>query len=413
MKLIQEASPMTPIYTVYKMAVWRAVQLLSCVTLFAVLLLVDWRGPSLQFQAWIRETESASTDAAPACVQTRAKHSFGSEKIQLERGEYQILHNWSDDELLERAEEMEVQLQLQREEASSSISDDDSAIDKLNGGTREMPSKIAFLFLTTTGIPLEPLWRRFFQGHERSYNIYVHSDPSWLRDHGSHRNLGMFWGRTVPAAVTHRSNPDVVAAERRLIANALHDDRSNEWFVLVSDTCIPLRSFGYMYRRLSATSNSLIDCGKGAPGPLMMSRYRARGDQAMLPEVPFSEFRLGLQFFAIRRRHAVMVIRDRKYWPKFNQPCVRPACYPDEHYIQTVIGNLDEPACQGTPTFLSWNGSKGGHPQSFGREETTPQLIQALQASQNSRFLFARKFKWDALEPLLDLGHLLFNRSNP
>lgn len=400
---------MTPISTVCKTVTWRAVQLLSCIALFAVFLLVDWRGPSLQFQSWIGETESATTDAG---VHSRAQHSFGSENVQLER-DYLFLHNWSDDELLQRAEEMELQLQLQGEGAPSSISDHDSATDKLNGGARGMPSKIAFLFLTTTGLALEPLWRRFFQGHEGLYNLYVHSDPSWLRYHGSHRNLGMFWGRTVPSAVTHRSDPDVVAAERRLIANALQDDRSNEWFVLVSDTCIPLLSFGSMYLRLNATSSSFIDCGKGAPGPMMMSRYRARGDQAMLPEVPFSEFRLGLQFFAIRRRHAVMVIRDRKYWPKFNQPCVRPACYPDEHYIQTVIGNLDEPACQGTPTFVSWNGSKGGHPQSFGREDITPNLIQALQASQNGRFLFARKFKRDALEPLLALDDLLFDRSNP
>ncbi|BBN07928.1 hypothetical protein MPTK1_4g07380 [Marchantia polymorpha subsp. ruderalis] len=384
---------------------WRVVLAVTTVALFACWLLVDWRGPTFQVQAWL----SASTRALRGQGQERAtpwQCHLAAQRTFQQRGAL-TLHGWSDDELIVRA------LRAEDANASRNATEEEEASLRCRPAVVE-ERKIAFLFLTAAGLPLAPVWEKFFDGNRELYNVYVHGNPDWLRDRGlgEGNSAGVFWGRVVPSGTTHRAEPDIVQAERRLLANALYDDPMNEWFALVSESCIPVRSFRHIYRALNSTAGSRIDCGYGAPGTMMRSRYTARGEYAMLPEVPFEDFRLGSQWFSIRRRHAVMVIRDTKYWPKFRLPCLRHgACAPDEHYVQTVVGNLDATACLGTATFVSWNGSRGGHPQSFDPDESTAHLIEAVQAQQKRRFLFARKFRPAALGALLALTDRLFDDS--
>ncbi|KAG6556560.1 hypothetical protein Mapa_001501 [Marchantia paleacea] len=401
----------TPTGPAWTAAGWRVVLAVTTAALFACWLLVDWRGPTFQIQAWLSASKRTVDGDGPEQTTPWQCHLAAQRTVQ-QRGA-QTLHNWSDDELIGRAIRTE---DAMRPQNPTNVTHDWAALDYVDPSLRCRPvggdekPKIAFMFLTAGSLPLAPVWEKFFEGNRRLYNIYVHGNPDWLRDRGFGESMGVFWGRAVPSGTTHRAEPDIVKAERRLLANALFDDPMNEWFALISESCIPVRNFRYVYRALNSTSGSRIDCGSGAPGPLMKTRYTARGEYAMLPEVPFEDFRLGSQWFSIRRRHAMMVIRDTKYWPKFRLPCLRRgACAPDEHYVQTLVGNLDAAACQGTSTFVSWNGTKGGHPQSFGPEESTAHLIEAVQAQQRGRFLFARKFRPEALGALLSLTDRLFH----
>lgn len=62
--------------------------------------------------------------------------------------------------------------------------------------------KIAFMFLTRGSLPLAPLWERFFEGHEGSYSIYVHSQPSFNAT--APEGGPIFQGRRVPSKVSLR-----------------------------------------------------------------------------------------------------------------------------------------------------------------------------------------------------------------
>ncbi|CDY26503.1 BnaC09g41650D [Brassica napus] len=107
----------------------------------------------------------------------------------------------------------------------------------------KMVVKVAFMFLTGGGLPLADLWDKFFEGHEGFYSIYVHTNPSF-QEH--YPETSVFYSRRIPGQAVYWGTSTMVDAERRLLANALLDE-SNQRFVLLSDSCIPLFNFTTIY----------------------------------------------------------------------------------------------------------------------------------------------------------------------
>lgn len=282
------------------------------------------------------------------------------------------------------------------------------------GSTTVRPPKIAFLFLTNSDIKFAPLWEKFFNDSinpvdPHLYNIYIHSDPfvkiSPL--------LGVFKDRLIPAKRTQRSSPTLISAERRLLAHALLDDPSNTYFVLLSQHCIPLHSFSYFYKFLLDTQKlsrkmefpSYIEILDESDS--LLDRYNARGKNVMEPEVKFEEFKVGSQFFALTRKHSLMVIKDRKLWRKFKRKCINvESCYPEEHYFPTLLSMEDPKGCtKYTLTNVNWTDSVDGHPHTYYPPEVSAQLIYDLRVSNSTySYMFARKFSADCLNPLMELA---------
>ena len=127
----------------------------------------------------------------------------------------------------------------------------------------------------------------------------------------------------------------------------------------------------------------------------------------MLPEIPLKKFRVGSQFFILARRHALLVVKDRRLWGKFRRPCLKSrenSCYPEEHYFPTLLANEDPEGCAGyTLTRVNWTESISGHPHTYSKEEITPELVRKLRVSDGGEhsFLFARKFSPACLRPLM------------
>ncbi|XP_057778685.1 glycosyltransferase BC10-like [Salvia miltiorrhiza] len=284
-----------------------------------------------------------------------------------------------------------------------------ATLDAAAAPSKSKPPKIAFLILTNSDLHFAPLWELFFRGHHGLYNVYVHADPSATVAAPG----GVFAGRFIAAKKTQRASPTLISAARRLLATALLDDASNSYFALVSQHCIPLHSFRYMYDYLFRPPSSLplyrsfIEVSSIKPN--LWDRYGARGKDVMLPEVPFERFRAGSQFFTLTRQHAQVVVRDRRLWRKFKLPCYK--CYPEEHYFPTLLSMEDPDGCTGyTLTRVNWTGSVAGHPHTYGPGEVSPRLIHDLRLSNSTTysFMFARKFSPDCLQPLLTFAHLIF-----
>lgn len=198
----------------------------------------------------------------------------------------------------------------------------------------------------------------------------------------------------------------LIDAEKRLLANALLDF-SNERFILLSESCIPVYNFPIVYEYLIGSAYSFV---QSYDDP---SRYgRGRYSHWMYPNIKLSDWRKASQWFEMNRTVAILTLSDTKYYKIFKKYC-RPACYPDEHYFPTFLhmfyGQLN---ANRTVTWVDW--SLGGpHPAEFGRENITEGLIQDIRnngtlCSYNSGkipicYLFARKFAPSSLEPLLDL----------
>ncbi|KAJ0785122.1 putative glycosyl transferase, family 14 [Helianthus annuus] len=260
--------------------------------------------------------------------------------------------------------------------------------------------KIAFMFLARGPLPLSPLWEKFFVGNEGLYSIYVHSLPHYVSNFST---SSVFYGKQIPSQTVEWGRMSMCDAERRLLANALLDI-SNEWFVLLSEACIPLHNFSIIYRYISRSRFSFMGAVDEL-GPYGRGRY----DINMLPEVNISQWRKGSQWFETNRKLAVDIIKDTKFYPKFNQFC-RPACYVDEHYFPTML-TIQSPSllANRSLTYVDW--SRGGaHPATFGKNDVSNNFFKKIREDQtciyNNQptsvcFLFARKFAPSALEPLL------------
>ncbi|CAI7730858.1 unnamed protein product [Closterium sp. NIES-54] len=94
--------------------------------------------------------------------------------------------------------------------------------------------KIAFLFLVRGPLPLERVWQRFFQGHEGRYSIYIHASTADY-ECDKHVNSSVFRGRQIPSVPITWGGPNLIRAERRLLAAALADP-ANQRFVLLSES---------------------------------------------------------------------------------------------------------------------------------------------------------------------------------
>jgi len=177
----------------------------------------------------------------------------------------------------------------------------------------------------------------------------------------------------------------MIEAERRLLANALLDF-SNQRFVLLSESCIPLFNFSTIYTYLMNSNETFVEAN----------------------EIKNSQWKKGSQWFQIDRYLALQIVSDKTYFSMFKKNCNTP-CYSDEHYLPTFISNeFGKRNSNRTLTWVDW--SKGGpHPSSFTGEDVTTEFLERLRfgstCEHNGRtsicHLFARKFTPHALDRLV------------
>ncbi|KAG6550314.1 hypothetical protein Mapa_008277 [Marchantia paleacea] len=286
-------------------------------------------------------------------------------------------------------------------------------------------SKIAFMFMTPGHLPFESIWHEFFKGHEGFFTVYVHASESsnfeWKSPY--------FIGKEIPSKKVFWGRIEMVDAERRLLANALLDP-ANMFFALLSESCIPLFDFNYVYSYLVNAETSFVDSFDD-PGPHGRGRYLDH----MRPEIRPEDWRKGAQWIAVHRKHAIIIVLDHVYYNKFRTFC-KPGpgvdqenfnCVADEHYIPTFLHIIDPTGTANRSlTYADW--SEGNwHPRSFGKDDVTTYGIMEMQVidtithktseeparvesepcmwsgRQHPCYLFARKFKPEALEALEEI----------
>ncbi|XVF81599.1 hypothetical protein PTKIN_Ptkin15bG0168100 [Pterospermum kingtungense] len=309
--------------------------------------------------------------------------------------------------------------------------------------------KVAFLFLARRNLPLDFVWGTFFKNVDKEmFSIYVHSVPG-LVFNGSNTRSAFFYGRQLNNSIQVAwGESSMIEAERLLFEAALHDP-ANHRFVLLSDSCIPLYNFSYVYKYLMSSPKSFVDS--------FVDAKEDRYSPDMSPFIPKEKWRKGSQWIALIRKHAEVVVNDDIVFPVFRKSCKRwlPApdlinrrqmlkvsepvqnieighnCIPDEHYVQTLLqmAGLENELERRTLTYTSWNHSSedgeesSWHPFRFNYADASPQLIQEIKdiklvysdsGDQKQMchvsdvtgapcFVFARKFTpWAAVRLLID-----------
>lgn len=163
--------------------------------------------------------------------------------------------------------------------------------------------RIAFLFMTRGEMPLEPVWRRFFAGHEDKYSIYVHATD---REHYEYQNDSLFYGKTIPSKPVDRFGISFSEAVRRLVAYALLDSLvPNTWFTVLCEASIPIRPFPFVYRYFLNSEVSFVES--------FVTRdwlWRGWQDKDQARTLSNDKIRKGEPWISVHRRHAGLIVGD-------------------------------------------------------------------------------------------------------
>ncbi|KAG0580928.1 hypothetical protein KC19_4G211200 [Ceratodon purpureus] len=273
--------------------------------------------------------------------------------------------------------------------------------------------KVAYMFMTRGPLPFAPLWERYFRGHEQLYSIYIHAHPAYVPTLAP---TSPFFGRFIPSKLVQWGKLSVYRAERRLLGNALLDER-NEWFLLLSESCVPIFSFPDTYTYLNNSQGisfieSYKDSSRAGQGRLYRGRYKD-----MAPEITEKNFRKGSQWFQINRDLALLTAANSVEYTKFEQYfCkIHPVCYIDEHFLPTFAWiKRSQAIAFRTLTYYEFRG-KSPHPKLFGKADIDAKLILDFRGAgghtctyngqpTSQCYMFVRKFDPDALDALLDLA---------
>ncbi|CAL9115716.1 Core-2/I-Branching enzyme [Musa troglodytarum] len=306
------------------------------------------------------------------------------------------------------------------------------------------PPKIAFLFLARSNLPLDFVWHTFFQkAEEEKYSIYIHSEPGFAFDRTTTRSP-FFFGRQLQNSIrVVWGEATMIEAERLLLAVALKDP-ANQRFALISDSCVPLYNFSYVYSYMMSSSKSFVDS--------FLDRKDVRYNAKMFPTIPKDRWRKGSQWITLVRKHAETIVADTIVFPVFSKFCKRRTglalgakqnnkeaaqkehdCIPDEHYVQTLLSmsHLEDELERRTLTYTSWNQSidtkdkRSWHPKTFEFPDASLEHIMEIRninhvyyeteyrtewcqcnAAFVPCFLFARKFSRSAAMRILNDGLL-------
>lgn len=117
---------------------------------------------------------------------------------------------------------------------------------------------LAICFLAVRDVENMDLWRSWWAGHEDQVALYAHVSPgkrSNVKDH----DLGAAMRRVPGAVPTKWGDVSLVRAEAVLYRAALKSKR-NTFFLLASETCVPVRPFReVMARLMRAPTKGIMD----------------------------------------------------------------------------------------------------------------------------------------------------------
>ncbi|KAL0377403.1 UNVERIFIED_CONTAM: Glycosyltransferase BC10 [Sesamum radiatum] len=275
--------------------------------------------------------------------------------------------------------------------------------------------KIAFLFIARNRIPLDMVWDVFFQGDaENRFSIYVHSRPGFLLNSATTRST-FFLNRQINDSIqVDWGEASMIQAERILLQNALTDP-FNERFLFLSDSCIPLYNFSYIYDYIMSASTSFVD----SFADTKESRYNPR----MHPVIPVDNWRKGSQWVVLTRKHARIVVEDETVFPIFQLHCKATKRPGGEITRRSLTHSSWDLSSSKDPKRRGW------HPVTYKLADATSTLIESIKGIDNiyyeteyrrewctskgkpsQCFLFARKFTRPAALRLINMSTLGVSR---
>lgn len=164
--------------------------------------------------------------------------------------------------------------------------------------------KIAFMFLITNDVKKTDLWQIFFNNaDENKYTIFVNNKNNMQCNFFNkyiikNRYIDTNWG-----------NISIVKATIELLKTA-YEDQNNKYFILLSDSCLPLYNFITIYNDIIKYDKSIISCYKNNNKYINME-YEFRQHQWMILDRNLAHFFINNNFF---KEYENVILADEYYF---------------------------------------------------------------------------------------------------
>ena len=114
--------------------------------------------------------------------------------------------------------------------------------------------KLAYLFITKHNLNQYDLWERYWSAYQKYYNIYVHpKEPNNVTNE-------LLKSRIIDDL--HETDYEHIVSALLALFKAAYADKSNKKFILLSESCAPIKSFPATYNFLKRSNNSYVDIWK-------------------------------------------------------------------------------------------------------------------------------------------------------
>ena len=234
-------------------------------------------------------------------------------------------------------------------------------------------TKLAFLFLTKGNHKCIRPWQIFFKNVSKDlYSIYTHpkTEPSqaFIRDNCIQTVIPTRWGDISLIRATI------------LLLKYSYEDPANKYFILLSDSCIPVISFDILRNSILREDKTWISWKYNEN---KLDRYQ-KLHPALKKYIPSNKFYSQHQWIILKRSH-VKTLLETDITPYFNNMHAA-----DEHYFVVLLyfkNLLNETECINHKiTYCDWSDITSMHPTEF-----THVSEKLIDIAQTNRCFFLRK----------------------
>ena len=239
--------------------------------------------------------------------------------------------------------------------------------------------KLAFCFLIYDKINHEELWNNWFKNiDKKKYKIFIHYKKNIILKYFEKYKLDY-------CIETKYADISLVKAQNLLIQNSINNNCTHQ--ILLSDSCIPLKSFNHIYKKL----NPLFSYFNLLPANLY-KHTKIIGKTTL----KISKIHKSSQWCILNKKHSKIILKDRIIYKKLSK------CYaPDELVYLTILNKYNKELIitnnltSGATTFTNW--SDMNYPYQNHMEIKNYEIITLDEINYliKQPCLFGRKFKSD------------------
>lgn len=194
---------------------------------------------------------------------------------------------------------------------------------------------------------MEPVWHQYFGGVAVGplHSVYVHPSLGFR----SYPDKSIFRGRAVPQhlrSATTWGGAGLVRGARHLLRVALRDPINNSYFVLLSESCVPLYSLVDTHAYLHNERASLVSAPPPVIGttdtPMVEEVYKS--NIMHLYNISRTNLIVSSQWWTLRRDHARYIAYEQTYWSRFNKMCEITGNRPLGQVSSLLCGRVPSPS---------------------------------------------------------------------